>query len=70
MPLRKTTDEEKEVFKYLNRLRASGKTNMFGARPYIQKKFGFEDKKAKELLLTWMKVFDATGEYEEIDTDN
>ena len=40
---------------YLNNLRDSGVTNMFGAAPYLQEEFGLDKKEAKEILLTWMK---------------
>jgi hypothetical protein len=34
--MRKTTQEEKEAMEFLNILRDSGVTNMFGAAPYIE----------------------------------
>jgi len=37
---RKTTSLEKKVFLFLNDLRDSGITNMFGARPYVVEAFG------------------------------
>jgi hypothetical protein len=68
MSKRQTTDQEKEVFQYLNELRESGSTNMFGARTYIISEFPLiEEKEAKELLLTWMKVFNKDGQYDEIE---
>jgi hypothetical protein len=51
----KVSDEE--VFSYLNDLRDSGKTNMFGAAAYIEKDFGLDKRKAKEILVKWMKSF-------------
>ncbi len=67
--LRKTTEQEKEVFKYLNELRESGITNMFGARPYIINNFVIEGKEAGRLLTIWMKVFNDEGKYDEIESD-
>ena len=63
---RKATEEEKEVFGYLNELRESGDTNMFGARPYIMGEFDMEAKEAKRILLLWMENFSASGDYETI----
>jgi len=44
-----------KVFHFLVELRDSGKTNMYGAVPYIQKEFGFTKDRAKEYLSDWMK---------------
>ena len=37
--------DKAEVFDYLDILRESGVTNMFGATPYIQEEFGVDKKK-------------------------
>ena len=34
--MRKTTEQEKEVLEFLNMLRITGFTKMFGATPYIE----------------------------------
>lgn len=47
--------KQREVFIFLNRLRESGATNMFGATPYIQKAFGIDRKEAAKLLTSWMR---------------
>jgi hypothetical protein len=47
-----------EVFMFLNELRSTGSTNMFGAAPLIQEFFGVDRKAARELLKEWMKSFD------------
>ena len=44
-----------KVDRYLEELRESGETNMFGASPYIMQEFGFTRHEAKEHLLRWMK---------------
>lgn len=44
----------KEVFIFLDELRDSGATNMFGARPYIVGEFGMEAGEAKKYLMAWM----------------
>lgn len=67
MTLRKTTELEKKAFLYLNKLRKSGKTNMFGARPYLIKQFSLDSGEAIKLLTTWMHVFNAEGDYDEIE---
>ena len=46
-----------EYFSYLDRLRQSGVTNMFGASPYIQEEFGVSRRLANSILSTWMKTF-------------
>ena len=45
------------VFDYLNALRDSGITNMFGATPYVQRVFGVPRKEAMDLLVEWMESF-------------
>lgn len=54
-----TTDEqfEKEVFEYLDNLRESGITNMFGAAPYIEDAFEIGMPMARKLLRKWMDTF-------------
>jgi len=49
--------EENEVFEFLDDLRDSGVTNMFGASPYIVDMFEVEPKEARELLTKWMETF-------------
>ena len=46
-----------EMFKYLDELRESGVTNMFGAAPYLQTAFGLTSKEARDVLTAWMKNF-------------
>jgi len=55
---KKESDELKsKVFIYLNELRESGRTNMFGARPYIVQEFGIDKSLAGRLLQEWMNNF-------------
>jgi hypothetical protein len=42
-------------YPFLNRLRESGATNMFGAAPYLVQQFDLEERDAKNVLLAWMK---------------
>jgi len=46
-----------EHLEYLDSLRESGVTNMYGARPYLMDAFGIESKPAGEILAYWMKSF-------------
>ena len=46
-----------KYFDYLDKLRQSGETNMFGAVPYLQKQFfelALDRKKAVQVLQAWM----------------
>ena len=47
-----------EVSEYLNALRESGVTNMFGAAPYIMEEFDVDRNMARDLLKHWMENFD------------
>lgn len=42
---------------YLENLRKSGVTNMFGAAPYLEKSFGLSRKEARDILSDWMKNY-------------
>ena len=44
-----------EYFIYLNRLRESGETNMFGASPYLQCAFSMKKREASKILVEWMQ---------------
>jgi len=47
-----------EYHSYLNALRDSGVTNMFGAGPYLERDFGISRREAMDILLEWMKSFE------------
>lgn len=47
-----------EYYSYLDALRESGVTNMFGAGQYLEKEFNVRPKEAREILLSWMKEFE------------
>ena len=49
------TDEHLE---YLDKLRESGETNMFGAGPYVQTEFGVDKYDAQDIVMYWMDSFD------------
>jgi len=42
---------------FLDGLRESGITNMFGAAPYIQNEFGVNNQDAYSILTYWIKTF-------------
>ena len=56
---------ENEVFLYLDELRQSGETNMFGAVPYLVEKFEMSKKEARDMLSLWMKSYYRNDEHEE-----
>lgn len=49
-----------EYFEYLDGLRASGITNMFGAAPFLAIEAGLDIKEARTVLRKWQKTFDPT----------
>lgn len=46
-----------DAYKFLDGLRESGVTNMFGARPYLQEEYGISKKAAGTILAAWMQDF-------------
>lgn len=64
-----TPPDKKEYFEFLDGLRESGVTNMFGASPYLQEAFGLERKEANEILGEWMKTFSARKRAGEVKED-
>lgn len=57
-----TTEQTAEYFEFLDELRESGQTNMFGARPYLMRKFPElaegRGEAAGKVLSHWMSTFD------------
>lgn len=52
-------DSRRQYFSYLEKLRDSGETNMYGAAPYLERKFPELDKKrAEEILIAWISSFE------------
>lgn len=49
---------DEKYYVYLDDLRESGETNMFGARPYLIEAFGLTKKEASDILSDWMKTFE------------
>lgn len=48
---------EDEHLEYLDELRESGVTNMFGAAPYLARWFALDIETARKYLSYWMKTF-------------
>lgn len=53
-----TSEKLSDCFAYLDALRESGITNMFGASPYLQKAMKIKDRDLGiKILSAWMKTF-------------
>ena len=48
-----------EHLTYLDSLRESGVTNMFGAGRYVESQFGLTRNEAKDVVLYWMVTFES-----------
>ncbi len=53
----KIREDWEDYYLYLEDLRCSGVTNMYGATPYLQAEFGISEKLAGKILLNWMKNY-------------
>ncbi len=49
---------KEKVFVYLDELRESGITNMFGAGPYVEDAFDMDRRTARSLVVEWMETFE------------
>lgn len=52
-------EEWVEYYQYLEGLRQSGITNMFGAAPYLAEAYALSQGEASEVLVSWMENYDA-----------
>jgi hypothetical protein len=52
-----TAEQKQDYFEYLDDLRDSGITNMYGAAPYLQRAFDLSGKLARAVLTEWMHTF-------------
>ena len=50
-------EDREEMFEFLDDLRESGETNMFGAGPYVQEAFGLSRSDARKVVIEWMGTF-------------
>ena len=48
-----------DYFEFLDDLRESGKTNMFGAASYLVERFDLDIKEARSILGRWQNTFSA-----------
>ena len=48
---------KEEYFNFLDSLRDSGVTNMFGAGPYLQEVYGLSRHEARDIVLEWMQTY-------------
>jgi len=49
--------DKEQIFEFLDNLRESGITNMFGAGEYLEAAFDLDEREARALLVEWMKTF-------------
>ena len=52
-----TNVELEEAFEFLEELRESGVTNMYGAAPYVAAEFHISNSEAREILGKWMESY-------------
>ena len=57
MTIERPTIAKDEHLKYLDKLRDSGVTNMFGGGTYLTQSFGLKKRDAQEILVYWMESF-------------
>ena len=53
-------NSKEEYFEYLDELRDSGVTNMFGAGAYLEDEFDLSKNDARDILFEWMDSFGKT----------
>jgi len=46
-----------EYYEWLDRLRDSGRVNMFGAAPILAEEFDLSRSEARSILTSWMKTY-------------
>ena len=57
MTIERPTIAKDEHLKYLDKLKNSGVTNMFGGSRYLTQAFGLKKRDAQEILVYWMESF-------------
>lgn len=60
----------KKTWLYLEWLRRSGQTNMYGAVPYLMEEFWLNEEEAKKVLVNWMENYNPDDYPERITFDN
>jgi uncharacterized protein YciI len=53
----KEVNDREKHYRYLDKLRESGVTNMYGATPYLQRQFSLDKEEARDILADWMETF-------------
>jgi len=59
--------DNSEYFNFLFQLRASGRTNMFDAAPWLVDAFMLEKSEARKILADWMNNFDEIAKELKVD---
>lgn len=62
----KALPTQQEVNIFLDVVRSSGVTNMFGAGPYVQEHFKVSNSEARNFLSEWMRTFGERRERGEV----
>lgn len=57
---------KEDYFKFLDELRVSGVTNMWGASQYLEVGFNLPKKEAAEVLIEWIQTFSQRKEAGEV----
>jgi hypothetical protein len=52
----KESERGNKFFAYLRRLRAGGRTNMYGAVPYLVQAFGIDRERAFQVVCEWLDL--------------
>lgn len=55
-------EEWEEYYKFLEALRRTGATNMWGATPYLVEAFQISHALAKDILTSWIDNYEALSE--------
>ena len=59
-----TDKAKRQYWLFLEALRQSGTTNMFGAAPYLAFVYGLKEDEATNILLEWMREY-CTTDYDD-----
>jgi len=51
---------KKEIFKFLDEMKAGSKINIFSAGPHLQDEFGISKTQQREIILEWVKKGETT----------
>jgi len=60
-----TAEQLTEYFTFLDNLRDSGETNMYGCGPYLDREFGLGEAVCRKVQIAWMETFDGERPAEE-----